>query len=234
MYTDSSNAGFVPQTSEPIEQVNRKKRLPSGLPNIIATAKTSVVKWRESGFTLKWITPDEFEDKVAVLDSTVVYKSETQTKRSPISHEISELNDVIDQKLGNLKGYLIGKFGHKEASSHYGRFGIEHKGTAFRMSRASEDRRRALDMLISAIDEYDIPNSDYGKDYWTDIRTRFNALIDRSGASAGLISQNVAEKNLLAEEVLMTMNALIALNKANFPKTWQAEIRAWGFQKEKY
>jgi len=231
---DFENASAAQKAPEDNPTKSRKGRLPSSLANIISTSRASHAKWVESGLTLSWTTPAEFEQKVIKLDEAEIAKSESKTKRSPIANELTQLNNLIDGKVGNLKGNLIGKFGHRDASSHYSRFGIERKGKAYLMPRGSDERKRALDMLVTAFDEYEMPNTEYGKDFWVDINTRYNALIENSSNSAGLISQKVAEKNILIEEILMTMNSLISLTKANFPRTWQSELRAWGFQKEKY
>jgi len=231
IFLDPNKSGLVNENNQ---VVNHKKRLPSNLANIIFVAKTSLTKWQEKNFTLEWITTQDYEQKINRLDELVKDKSQLKTSRTPVSSQISELNKYIDEKTGNLKGYLIGKYGHRDASSHYGRFGIIRKGRSYVFPRASEERRRALDMLVSAIEEYELPNTEYGLDFWVDLRQRYHSLIDSSSNSAGDISVKVAEKNQLAEEVLLVMNSLISLVRANYPKTWDSDIRAWGFQKEKY
>jgi hypothetical protein len=50
----------------------------------------------------------------------------------------------------------------------------------------------------------------------------------------GQVSTKVGSKNLLKEELEMVLNSLIHLIKANYPDSYEAELRNWGFQKNKY
>jgi len=48
------------------------------------------------------------------------------------------------------------------------------------------------------------------------------------------IAGQVSAKNQSKVQVRKTLNALVLLIKANHPHTAAAELRQWGFQKEKY
>ena len=48
-----------------------------------------------------------------------------------------------------------------------------------------------------------------------------------------LYTNEIIIKNKL-KELNKTLRALINLIKANYPDTYKAELRTWGFQKEKY
>ena len=60
------------------------------------------------------------------------------------------------------------------------------------------------------------------------------SLLTQATATDGTVSIKVSSKNVLKDRVKKTMNCLISVIRGNYPDTYKAELRAWGFQKEKY
>jgi hypothetical protein len=74
----------------------------------------------------------------------------------------------------------------------------------------------------------------YGLAFWTEISTRYNDFLALSTATDGTVSSGVSNKNQLKKDLKKALNSLVLVIKGNFPDTYQAELRSWGFQKEKY
>ena len=69
------------------------------------------------------------------------------------------------------------------------------------------------------------------------VRVKLYAAIQHYGTIycfAYMMSRQVSAKNQSKVQVRKTLNALVWLIKANHPDTAPAELRKWGFQKEKY
>jgi hypothetical protein len=51
---------------------------------------------------------------------------------------------------------------------------------------------------------------------------------------AGQVSKSVSQKDTAKLELRKVLQAVVYALKANFPDTFEAELRAWGFRKESY
>lgn len=95
-------------------------------------------------------------------------------------------------------------------------------------------RSEALGLMVKAIDANGFNDKTYGKTYWTDIKTQFDALLLAASTTDGTVSNKVGDKNELKKGLKKALNAIVLSVKANYPDTYKQELRAWGFQKEKY
>lgn len=82
--------------------------------------------------------------------------------------------------------------------------------------------------------EHGFDGKEYGAAFWTPIQTQYATLLGQATATDGTVSTKVSSKNSLKDTLKKTMNCLISVIKGNYPDTYKAELRAWGFQKEKY
>ena len=80
----------------------------------------------------------------------------------------------------------------------------------------------------------DVPsNEKYGKTFWDNLLLNYTQLLADATATDGSVSQDVGNKNQLRIELTEVLNSIINLLQANYPKTSDAELRNWGFQKTK-
>jgi hypothetical protein len=56
----------------------------------------------------------------------------------------------------------------------------------------------------------------------------------RASTTDGQVAIKVGDKNELKTYLKKVLNALMLVIKGNYPDTYKAELRDWGFQKEKY
>lgn len=92
----------------------------------------------------------------------------------------------------------------------------------------------ALGLLITSIKDNNFDDKKYGLEYWTDIQSRYDALVQTTRTLDGTMFGNVGQKNELKEEINEFLVSLINVITGNFPKTYHEQLRRWGFQKEKY
>lgn len=97
----------------------------------------------------------------------------------------------------------------------------------------ASSRKIALGLMVTAIKDNNFQDNKYGLTYWTDIQTRYDALVQTTRTLDGTISDNVGEKNELKEWIHGVLISLSNVLEGNFPKTYHEQLRKWGFQKEK-
>ena len=88
--------------------------------------------------------------------------------------------------------------------------------------------------MLTAIKNNNFEDRKYGSVYWTDLKDRYDNLVQTSRTLDGTISDNVGDKNVLKEELHEVLISLINVITGNYPKTYHEQLRKWGFQKEKY
>jgi hypothetical protein len=97
----------------------------------------------------------------------------------------------------------------------------------------ASSRKIALGLMVTAIKTNNFQYKKYGFAYWTDIQTRYEALVQTTRTLDGTISDNVGEKNELKEWIRGVLISLSNVLEGNFPNTYHEQLRKWGFQKEK-
>ena len=95
-------------------------------------------------------------------------------------------------------------------------------------------RKDAFPLILDAIVKHGFGDEKYGTGFWQTTAESYVALMDQASKVDGTVSNKVSSKNELRKTIVKTHNALIYLLRANYPDTYKAVIREWGFQKEKY
>lgn len=219
---------------ESIQRKNTRGAVPRTEAEIIDVGENVLEAWRKKGLVLTWTTPDTFSEQLGVFSQTYVARKDTKGKRRIITNTIRTINSEINTSLDHVKKYLSEEYGAKNAPVYYAHFGIVRVRNTYMLPAAGKDREAALHQLLIGIDEHGFNDRKYGKAYWRNIAKKFTAARVEASGSDSDSSQQVAEKTEARENVLMTLNALINLIKANYPRSWKEELRVWGFQKEKY
>ncbi len=184
-------------------------------------------------FILLYITQKEFEAKVAEFNGTLDSKQKTAGNRSPLTSQLAGADADIDNGLSQVKGYLKEKY-EKKAPAYYASFGIERIGNSYRFPADRNKRKNLLKLVIAGIDAEGFAGKKYGAAYWSRLSTNYSALLQQATQTDGQVSSKVGDKNQLKQELTTVINSLIGLIEANYPHTFEGELRKWGFQKEKY
>jgi hypothetical protein len=229
--SETTGAGNTPT---PPKKVNKKGKLPSKDNDLGGLGRKVNKKWKTmSAITLLYITQAEFEGKVNLFESTLNSRQTTGGKRSPLTVQLKNKDAEIGQGISGIKTYLKDKY-EKDAISYYSLFGIEKNGKDYRLPIDRDKRKNLLDIIIDAIATEGFGSKKYGTAFWTQMKTDYTKLLKEASDSDGSVSSDVGKKDVLKEEITEVLESIIYLIKGNYPKTWEAELRNWGFLKEHY
>jgi len=217
-----------------VKNVKRTSTLPAKDADKNDTAGLALAKWKENeDFVLRWITVTEFEAIVASFGETLGDRISTAGGRQALTKKLVNLNSDIDTGIMLIKNFLVFKY-KKDAVSYYSQFGIEKAGRNYVLPRDRNRRKEALKLVVPAIEANGFTDDKYDAAWWQAAISSFNELSGSASTVDGTVSQKVSDKNELRKTIVKTLNALIKLLQANFPDTYKAVMRDWGFQKEKY
>jgi len=227
----------VDMTTQQDEKSKQRRSIrPRKESDIISTSRIASVKWKASGLTLAWVTPENMQAKTEEHDTAVSNKQLTSSGQSPAINEKKLLDQETLEELGKLKGYIIGCIGKKGAFAYFPLFGMEYnKNSGWRIPGDLTAKLRALEILITGFDHKDLTNIPVDvKATWISIKDRYTNLGNNSTAATGEVSKIVAEKKPLKDEITDMLDALILLVQCNYPKTYVGILREWGFTREKF
>ncbi|WP_432669958.1 hypothetical protein [Flavobacterium sp. SM2513] len=217
---------------------NSRSNIPKSDTNFGTVAADVVKSWQLNPFlTLEYTTLAIVEEKVNLFNLLVGNRKEQGGFRPQYTSALKTINSEIDGSIKYIKGYLSEEYGEKGkevVQSYYSSFGIVQKGESFEIPIDASNRKAALDLMIKAITINHFEDKKYGLAYWTNIKTKYVAVVKASRDIDGGISDKVGNKNVLKEEIREVLLSIIYVLKGNFPKTHHEQLRKWGFQKEKY
>jgi len=217
------------------EKSNRTNSIPAADIDFGKVATDVAAKWTATpSVSLSWTTASEFTTQVTDYNTALSKRNKSGGNRPQITNKLKALDAVMDESLAYVKGYLLDKYKKESAPSYYPAFGIEHKKNKYVFPIDRNKRSAAMQLMIDSLTTNGLEDKEYGKVFWTNIKTQYDVLLSEATASDGIISNHVSNKNMLKTVLTKTMNALIGTIKSNYPDTYKAELRIWGFQKEKY
>lgn len=223
------------QQNDPKPKVVKKRVLPTKDIDLGAVATLVSNMWLTNNWLLLlWLTSAQFRTIVTNFNANLTLRNRTGGTKKGVSKELELINIEIDDALAYLKGYILEKFKKDRATSMYASFGIVHKNEKYMLPQDIDGRKEALATLLEAISANDFDSREYGRDYWREIKGRFDELAQQATALSGTISEKVGDNNQVRKDVILGLNALIKSIQANYPHTWKEELRVWGFQKERY
>ena len=217
---------------------NSRSNIPAGDMDFGTVANDAVAMWKvENWLTLQYITQAEAQGKIDLYNTIIGNRKNDGGDRPQYTAALKTVNAEIDGSIKYIKSYLQeehGEEGKAVVQSYYPAFGIVKVGDAFEIPNDASNRKIALGLMLKAIKDNNFEDRKYGTVYWTDLKNRYDTLIQTSRALDGTISDNVGDKNVLKEELHEVLISLINVITGNFPKTYHEQLRKWGFQKEKY
>ncbi len=224
----------------PLEEVNevrtskRKQSTPTNDGDLLAVLTSQLLHWDENRFRVEWMTKERLQAITDAFTEQLNSRNRTGASRGAISKELTNLDDVIDESIEFVKNRLAERLHSKsEAVARYREFGIV-KDKSYKLPQSREHRATALQMLIEALGVYQFGDTDFGVSYWTDIHTRYTALVAQARHTDGTVSGKVADLKGLRAESRKFLTSFTYIIRGNFPDTWQQKLREFGFQKEKY
>ena len=218
-----------------VAKKSKRSNIPSSDIDLVSLAHNVADAWETKGLTLLWLDIDSFNTTISNFESSLDEKTNVNARRNPITARIRELNELIDKKTEQIKYYLAEKYdGKRNAVSHYAKFGIYKQRSSYKLPRDQEARVKALKQLLDSLVSEGFGDRTFGTAFWTEIHDEYKTLVESVTSTISNVSGHVGIKKELRTELKKGLNALIHLIKANYPNTYQSELRVWGFQKEKY
>lgn len=212
-----------------------KRTVPAADIDFGKVAKDVAQAWTANPvITLVWTTSGVFAADALAYNTELSERLQMGGSRPQISQALTKLDNQMDDGLAYVKGYILEKYKKDAAHSYYAAFGIEYKGNRYAFPTDRNNRLAALELMKTGLVAHGFDGKEYGAAFWTPIQTQYADLLSKATTTDGSVSTKVSTKNTLKSTLKKTMNSLISVIKGNYPDTYKAELRAWGFQKEKY
>ena len=235
-----------PTTPSDEQPVNPKMLLPKADQTLFDVGKNVNARWAMvPALTLLWLTPAAYATALADFGSNLTDKRRVAAERSPNVQRLMELDDEADNALPYLKSYVNEEAGSKaKGNAQYAAHGMVLVGKKTKRMELAADRQERVNgvqMLLlklttggAAGAPLPYASRKFGTAFWQTWLDEYKPLVEKSGADAGTVSHKVGRKNEAKNTVTKALRAIIYLLKANYPDTFEAELRQWGFQKESY
>jgi hypothetical protein len=224
---------IAPETPE--KKPRKTNTIPAKQSVMLALAESVAKKWMATPeIKLLWVKADNFNNLVQEFKTAIGQRVDAGNSRQSKTKLLQNLNNKINKAVEELKIAILGKFGKEDGKSYYSEFGIIKENKAFRLSPDRKERQQGLDTLIKNLEKYQLTVAKYSLDDFKAMQAEYNTLMTETQEIDSTVSAEVGNKNELMKKVEKILNALILIIKGNYPDTYASELRAWGFQKEKY
>lgn len=219
--------------------VNIKLLIPKNDGTLAEVARLVAAAWGlETWLLLRWKSQADFAKLVGEFSTGLTEKRAAATSRTPQSQRLQELDDEMDHALRILKSYINEDSDYSKAKTdaRLPGFGlVARKGGTLVLSTDRDERLVALrDMLLPAVAKAPFAKREYGSGFWQKRFDEYEELLGQTDGLAGKVSKSVSQKDTAKQELRKVLQAVVYALKANFPDTFEAELRAWGFRKESY
>lgn len=224
----------TPDASAPTTQtVRRTAQLPGKAVPLGTLATTVAARWQASPLpALLWLTKEDFTQQVAEFVASYTVADDAGDQRAPKAKRLKALDKLLIKGLPFVKAYLAEEYDDEEA--YYGEFGIEKVSKTFTLPAGRPERVKALAKLQAALVKHGFGKKKYGTAYWQPLAAEYTQLVEESLGATSQRTVKVNVKTQGEQQVRKALRALIHHVKANYPDTWEAELRGFGFLKESF
>ncbi|UOQ96131.1 hypothetical protein MUN81_12790 [Hymenobacter sp. 5317J-9] len=219
--------------------MNPKLLIPKKDGPLAEVARLVAEAWgKETWFALRWKTQANFAQLATDFGAAIAEKRGAAAARTPQSQRLQELDDQFDEGLRILKKYINEDSGYDKArtDARLPGFGlITRKSGGFALSADRNERLKALrELLLPAVAVAPFAKRDFGTSFWQTRFVEYQDLLSKTDGLVSKVSKSVSQKDTAKLELRKVLQALVYALKANYPDTFEAELRAWGFRKESY
>ncbi|MFD2720402.1 hypothetical protein ACFST9_16875 [Hymenobacter monticola] len=213
-----------------------KDVLPAGEFELATLGLKAADAWDASPLpALLWCSKTQLRAAAVAFRAGVGTADAADDDLSPAAQRLAELDKQADTSLKFVKNYLTEQHGsRKKGEAYYETFGLVREGGDWGLPRARPARAKALDKLASALKESDYDQSKYGTAFWRKVEQEYAPLAATSSTTRGDSARAAGTKNAQEDKLRPMLRALRQHIKTNFPDTYRAEWRGFGFLKESY
>lgn len=217
------------------KKVRRTNTMPVKQTDLLTLSENVANKWATTPeVTLRWIKLEEYKALVRQFRDALDQRTEVGSSRQSTTKMLKNLDTTINTAIEEVKIAILSKFGRQDGKSYFSEFGILKINKAFRFPQDRNQRLQSLDSLLRGLVKYTIEVTNYPFNFFKNAREQYNTLVQEAQNIDSTVATEVSNKNEAMKQVEKVLNALIQALKANYPDTYKSELRAWGFQKEKY
>lgn len=226
--------------------VNPKLLLPKADQTLFDVGTAVNARWASvPALTLLWLTQPAYSTALADFGLNLSDKRRIAAERSPNVQRLIELDDVADDALPYLKNYINEEAGSKaKGNARYAAHGMVLVGKKTKRMELAADRQERVKGVQMLLDKLNTGGEDgkplsyadrkYGTAFWQAWLDEYQPMVGKSDDAAGTVSYKVSKKDEAKRTVVKALRTIIYLLKVNYPDTFEAELRQWGFRKESY
>lgn len=231
LHADVADAGGA----TPPAKKNKKNYTPNADADFLTVCKNVNTAWLANpAITLLWVTQASFNTMITGYEAAFASRLSNGGSRPSITQNLSVLDDQMDAAVSEVKVYIQKKFKKANATAQYARYGIVHEHGSYQLPRDRDNRKASLFLMIAAIAADGFGAEEYGTAFWTATQTKYNLTLDNAVNNDGSVSGSVSGKNKQKKNITAVMSALRFVLRGNYPDTYAAVYREWGWQKEDY
>ncbi len=216
------------------KKVRRTQSIPKSQYDLLSVAEKVADRWSSSPkITLIWITSEEFKSLVEEYKAGLNQRALAGSGRGSYTQKLREYDEQINLAVEEVKVAIAAKFGREKSKAYYSEFGIVKYGQSYRLPGERSLRVIALSAFTKSIKLYDLKVAGFSSEWFSTLAEDYASLYQSAKSIDNAVSASVGNKNSLRERIEDVLTALMLVIKANYPRTYEAELRNWGFQREK-
>lgn len=231
LHPDAVDAGAPPaKASKKSKSITPRKDA-----DFLTVSKDVSAAWLANPtITLLWKTQAEFAAMFTAYETAFGSRLSDGGNRPSITNTLKNLDKQIDTAIKEVKIYIQRKFKKDNAIPEYARYGIVHVNKKYQFPLDRDQRKNSFPLMLAAIAADGFDAEEYGTAFWETMKTDYTKALDKANATDGNVSTNVATKNEQKAAITKVMDSLRLVLKGNYPDTYAAVYRDWGWQKEDY
>ncbi|MCI1186232.1 hypothetical protein MON38_02285 [Hymenobacter sp. DH14] len=230
-YTSPSTTG--PGSAPTPKKGKTKDVIPSGELELATLGLAAADAWDASPLSaLLWYSKAQLRTSATAFKASIKTADAAGTGLSPAAQRLAELDELMDRSLKFVRNHLVEAHDtKKKAKAYYADFGLQADG---QLRSARPSRAEDLAKLVAALKTSDYDEGKYGTAFWKKILDEYKPLVTASSDTRSESAKATGGKNQLEEPLRKMLRAMRQHIKTNFPNTYAAEWRGFGYLKESY
>lgn len=226
--TGAEGAATAPKAKKKVKDV-----IPFGELELATLGLAAADAWDASPLpALLWCSKAQLRTAAVAFKASVGTAATAGQELSPAAARLAELDQLLDSSLKFVRNYLIETHETKaKAKAYYASFGLTPGG---KLRPARPARVEDLTRLVAALKASDYDKAKYGTAFWQPLLKEYAPLVETSASSRSDTSVQAGAKNTQEKPLRKMLRALRQHVKTNFPDTYAAEWRSFGYLKESY
>lgn len=210
-----------------------KDAIPGGETELATLALAAAAAWEASPLpALLWCGKANLRETAVAFQASIGKADVADDALSPAAARLAGLDTTINKSLKFVRNFLIEEHDTKAgAKAYYDAFGLTPAGE---LRAARPARAEDLAKLVKALKDSGYDKGKYGTAFWQAILTEYAPLATVSSNTRSDSAVDTGTKNTHEEALRPMLRALRQHIKTNFPASYAAEWRHFGFLKESY